>query len=65
MRVVAIILLIETAGSWLVRRDAHGFTGQSASGMERKLPCNQNSELTFSIEEPVLERSAGFSVPKH
>ena len=66
LRVAAIVISTVTVESWFVRRGAHYLTGQSASGWERKLPCYQNLELSFSMVKPVVvSRSAGFSMPGH
>ena len=59
-------LLIDVVWDWLDNRDLLGLRCQNVSGVGRKLPCNQNSELMSSRVEPVLgSRSAGLSVPGH
>ena len=59
-------LLIDVIWDWLDNRDLLGLTGQDVSGVGRKLPYNQNSELMSSRVEPVLvSRLAGLSVPGH
>ena len=63
---MATALLTVDVGAGLMKRDAHGLTGYSSSGWERKLSWSQNLELIFSKVEPVLvSRLEGFSVPGH
>ena len=59
-------LLIVVVWDWLDNKDLLGLTGQDVSGVGRKLPCNQNTELMSSRVEPVIvSRLAGLSVPGH
>ena len=59
-------LLIDVTWDWLDNKDLLGLTGQDVSGVCRKRPCNQNSELISSRVEPLLvSRSAGLRAPGH
>ena len=46
-------------------RDAKGFAGQLDVGVERKLPCNQNLDLIFSVDPDLVSKSAGLRTPGH
>ena len=60
------VFLIVTEGIRSEMRDTHDLIGQEDGGWDRKLPCNQNLELSFSSVDPdLVSRSAGLSVPGH
>ena len=53
-------------GIWSEMRDAHDLVGQEDGGWDKKLPCNQNLEFSFSSVDPdLVSRSAGLSAPGH
>ena len=58
--------LNEAEGIWLEMRDTHDLIGQEDEGWDKKLPCNQNLEFSFSsVDLDLVSRSAGLSVPGH
>ena len=51
-------------GIWSEMRDAHDLVGQEDGGWDKKLPCNQNLEFSFSsVDSDLVSRSAGLSAP--
>ena len=60
------VFLMEAEGTWSEMRDTQDLIGQEDGGWDRKLPCSQNLELSFSRVDPdLVSRSAGLSVPGH
>ena len=52
--------------TWSEMRATQDFFGQDDDGWDKKLPCNQNLEFSFSSVDPdLVSRSAGLSEPGH
>ena len=52
--------------TWTEMRDAQDLVGQDDGDWDKKLPCNQNLEFSFSSLDPdLVSRSAGLRKPGH